>query len=77
MLGEKGLAEMNGYILRTAAEHGFADPNGLCTETTAQEAQIPYPSEVGHMSGFMKSLKANLKMLAKNGKELGKKKSAK
>ena len=73
MLGEKGLAEMSDYILRTAAEHGFADPKGLCTDTTAQEANIPYPNEVGHISGFMKSLRANLATLAKNGKELGRK----
>ena len=72
MLGEKGLAEMSDYILRTAAEYGFADPKGLCTDTTAQEANIPYPNEVGHMNAFMKSLRANLETLAKNGKELGK-----
>ena len=73
MLGEKGLAEMSDYILRTAADLGFADPKGLCTDTTAQEANIPYPNEVGHLNGFMKSLKANLETLAKNGKDLGKK----
>lgn len=73
MLGEKGLQELTDYILRTATENGFADPRGLCSDTTAQEANIPYPNEVGHMNGFMKSVRANLETLFKNGKGLGKK----
>ena len=70
MLGESGLQEMTDYILRTASDCGFADPRGLCTDTTAQEANIPYPTEVGHMNAFMKSVKANLETLLRNGKGL-------
>lgn len=73
MLGESGLQEMTDYVLRTAASCGFADPRGLCSDTTAQEANIPYPTEVGHISGFMKSVKSNLETLSKNAKGLGKK----
>ena len=73
MLGEEGLQELTDYILRTAAECGFADPRGLCTDTTAQEANIPYPNEVGHINAFMKSCRDNLTTLFKNGKGLGKK----
>jgi hypothetical protein len=72
MLGEAGLQEMTNYILRTAAGNGFADPRGLCTDTTAQEANIPYPTEVGHLNAFMKSVRANLETLLKNGKGIGK-----
>ena len=68
MLGESGLQEMTDYILRTASDLGFADPRGLCSDTTAQEANIPYPTEVGHMNAFMKSVKSNLATLLKNGK---------
>lgn len=73
MLGESGLQEITDYVLKTAASLGFADPRGLCTDTTAQEANIPYPTEVGHINGFMKSVKANLGTLLTNSKGLGKK----
>jgi hypothetical protein len=73
MLGEEGYKELEEYILRTVAGLGFADIRGLCSDTTAQEANIPYPTEVGHMSTFMKSVKANIETLFKNGKGLGKK----
>lgn len=73
MLGEAGLQELTDYVLRTAAEYGFADPRGLCTDTTAQEGNIPYPNEVGHMNAFMKSCRDNLATLFKNGSGLGKK----
>jgi hypothetical protein len=72
MLGEKGLQELTDYALRTAAENGFADPRGLCSDTTAQEANISYPNEVGHMNAFMKSVRDNLETLLKNSKGLGK-----
>jgi len=72
MLGEKGLAEWTDYVLRAAAENGFADPRGLCADTTAQEANIPYPNEVGHMNAFMKSVRENLNTLLKSSKGLGK-----
>ena len=70
MLGECGIKEMTDYVLRTAAEVGFADPKGLCSDTTAQEAFIPYPNEVGHMNGFMKSCRDNLSTLMKNAQDL-------
>lgn len=73
MLGEKGYKELEEYILRSAAGFGFADTRGLCTDTTAQEANIPYPTEVGHMNTFMKSVKGNIETLFKNGRGLGKK----
>ena len=72
MLGESGMQELTDYILRMAAESGFADPRGLCADTTAQEGNIPYPTEVGHMNGFMKSVRDNLETLLKNSKAVGK-----
>lgn len=73
MLGESGMQELTDYILTSAAALGFADPSGLCSDTTAQEANIPYPNEVGHMNGFMKSLKKNLDTFLENSKGIGKK----
>ena len=73
MLGEEGLKEINDYILKEAATIGFADPKGLCSDTTAQEGNVPYPNEVGHMSSFAKSLSQNLETLISNGQGFGKK----
>lgn len=72
MLGESGMQELTEYILRTATDSGFADPRGLCTDTTAQEGNIPYPTEVGHMNSFMKSVRDNLNTLLKNSQAVGK-----
>ena len=73
MLGEAGLQEMTDYILRTAGELGFADARGLCSDTTAQEGYIPHPTEVGHINGFMKSVRSNLETFLKNSTGVGKK----
>lgn len=73
MLGEAGLQRINDYILKAAATKGFADPKGLCADTTAQEGDIPYPNEVGHMNSFMKSMRDNLATLSRNGRGLGRK----
>lgn len=72
MLGDNGLREWVDHVLQTAEAHGFADPRGLCTDTTAQEGDIPYPNEVGHMNAFMKSVRDNLSTLLKNSKGFGK-----
>jgi hypothetical protein len=72
MLGDKGLGEWVDHVLQTAQAHGFADPRGLCSDTTAQEGNIPYPNEVGHMNSFMKSVRDNLATLLKNSKGFGK-----
>jgi len=73
MLGEDGLKALTDYVLRIARDSGFADPRGLCTDTTAQEGNIPHPNEVGHMNTFMKSVRANLATLLKTAKGLPRK----
>jgi hypothetical protein len=72
MLGESGIREWVDHVLQAAEAQGFADPRGLCTDTTAQEGNIPYPNEVGHMNAFMKSVRDNLSTLFKNSKGFGK-----
>ena len=52
MLGDAGLAQINERILLKAKECGILDPSKMMSDTTAQEAMIPYPTEVGLMSRF-------------------------
>ncbi|MEK6704371.1 MAG: hypothetical protein AABZ06_01145 [Bdellovibrionota bacterium] len=61
MMGEEGMSAINSAILKIAVDKGFADPSRLMSDTTAQEAKIPYPNEVGLMSRYAKILGAKLK----------------
>ena len=63
MLGDAGMAEINEVVLKSAQDHGFLDIRGLCADTTAQEARIPYPNEVGLMSSFTRSVTRGFKRL--------------
>ena len=63
LLGPEGLARITAYVLKVARELGFADIRGLVADTTAQEAAIPYPTEVGLMSSFAKSVQSALAQL--------------
>ena len=38
-----------------AAKKGLADPQILVADTTAQEAAIPHPNEIGLMASFLRS----------------------
>ena len=61
MIGEQGMAAINAEILKIAVNQGLADPSRLMSDTTAQEAKIPYPNEVGLMSRYGKLVSKNLK----------------
>lgn len=63
MMGAEGLSEFNVIFLKVAEQLGFADVSGLCSDTTAQEAQIPYPTEVGLMGAFARSIAAGVEVL--------------
>jgi len=52
MLGGDGLSRINEIILKKAQECGFLNASVLMSDTTAQEAMIPYPTEVGLMARF-------------------------
>ncbi len=54
MLGPDGMRIINEYILQAAAKMGLVDTSVMMSDTTAQEAKIPYPNEVGLMGRFMK-----------------------
>lgn len=73
MLGPEGLNEINDHILHTAHQAGFVDIKGLCSDTTAQEARIPYPNEVGLMNSFARSVSTAARCLTgKSSALLGK-----
>jgi hypothetical protein len=65
MLGEEGLSLFNLHILKNAQARGFLDSKGLCADTTAQEAKIPYPNEVGLLGAFGKSISRSMETLGK------------
>ena len=61
MLGASGMEAINQVLLEQCQEMGFLDPSELMSDTTAQEAKIPYPTEVGLMSDFVRRTKEKLK----------------
>jgi IS5 family transposase len=63
MLGPDGVAMVNQSILLKAEKLGILDPSRLMSDTTAQEAQIPYPNEMGLMKRFSELVRENLKRL--------------
>lgn len=66
LLGPEGIAELTADLLRSAKDFGFTDSKTLCADTTAQEASIPYPTEVGLMHSFSKTIQ-NLLSSVKTG----------
>jgi hypothetical protein len=63
MLGEEGMEKVNVKILGIAKEHNLIDTKELMSDTTAQEAMIPYPNEVGLMNRYMDLVKKNIAKL--------------
>lgn len=66
LLGPDGIADLTADLLRSARDFGFTDPKTLCADTTAQEASIPYPTEVGLMHSFAKTVQ-NILSTVKTG----------
>ena len=60
MLGPSGMAAINQVVLSHAQNLGFLDSKEMMSDTTAQEAKIPYPTEVALMSGFVDRVKRQL-----------------
>lgn len=61
MLGPEGMDLLNRKFLTHAQDVGLLDPSRLMSDTTAQEAMIPYPNEVGLMKRFTDLVSKNLK----------------
>jgi hypothetical protein len=58
LLGEEGLKLINEAVVEQAVELGLADPRTAVADTTAQEAAIPHPNEMGLLGGFVRSIEA-------------------
>jgi len=56
LLGEDGMRQVNEYAVKWAVAEKLADPRVVVGDTTAQEAAIPYPNEMGHLAAFMASI---------------------
>lgn len=63
MLGPKGVDQINGQILTSAQTLGLLTVDEVMSDTTAQEAKIPYPTEVGLMARYTEIVQKNLKKL--------------
>ena len=61
MLGPEGIDFINKQILTRAEKLGILDSSRMMSDTTAQEAMIPYPTEVGLMKRFTDLVARNLK----------------
>lgn len=58
LMGEEGVRFINEYAVEWAVAEKFADPKVLVADTTAQEAAIPHPNEMGLMSAFITTVAA-------------------
>ena len=55
LLGEQGLRLINEFTVKWAVDEKLADPSVVVGDTTAQEAAIPHPNEMGLMAAFVTS----------------------
>jgi len=58
LMGEQGIKLINQYVVQRAVKEKLANPRIAVADTTAQEAAIPYPNEMGLMAGFLTSVAA-------------------
>jgi hypothetical protein len=58
LLGEDGIRRINEYVVKWAVEEKLADPTVMVADTTAQEAAIPHPNEMGLMAAFITAVVA-------------------
>jgi len=58
LLGEDGVKLMNEFAVKWAVREKLADPSVVVGDTTAQEAAIPYPNEMGLMAAFVTAVTA-------------------
>jgi hypothetical protein len=58
LLGEDGTRKLNEHVVKWAVEEKLADPKVVVADTTAQEAAIPHPNEMGLMASFVTAVVA-------------------
>jgi hypothetical protein len=65
LMGEDGIKLINEYVVKWAVDEKLADPSVVVGDTTAQEAAVPYPNEMGLMAAFVTSVLAASKRAGK------------
>ena len=58
LMGEEGIQLINEYAVELAVAEKLADPKVVAADTTAQEAAIPWPNEMGLLASFFSSVAA-------------------
>jgi molybdopterin converting factor small subunit len=58
LMGEEGIKLINQYVVGLAVQKKLADATTVVADTTAQEAAIPHPNEMGLMAGFLTAVTA-------------------
>lgn len=58
LLGSEGMELLNQHTVQQAVQEKLADPKVIVADTTAQEAPIGHPNEMGLMSAFMTAVVA-------------------
>lgn len=64
-LSAEGIAEINKIVLKTARLNKFTEATICSSDTTAQEAPIAYPTEVGHLKRISEKLLGIAKRIKK------------
>jgi hypothetical protein len=77
LIGEEGIRVINEYVVGLAVELKLADPKLAVADTTAQEASIPHPTEMGLMAKFLGSVKRTSRRAGAALKRFGQKVKAK
>lgn len=75
-MGEEGARLINEYVVHLAVDEKLADPEVVVGDTTAQEAAIPHPTEMGHMAAFMASVMLASKKAGRALREFAQKSAA-
>jgi hypothetical protein len=71
LMGEDGLGELNEFVLRHAHGAGLLDLRTVSGDTTAQEAPMSYPTEVGLMGAFLGMVSKATKRAGKAMRQFG------
>jgi molybdopterin converting factor small subunit len=69
LMGAQGIELINQYVVAVAVKERLADPRTLVADTTAQEAAIPHPNEMGLMGSFLVAVMAAGKRVGRGLKE--------
>ena len=68
-MGQEGIKLINHYVVQKAVKQKLADPKTVAADTTAQEAAIPYPNEMGLMTSFLTSVARATRKVGRDLKE--------